>query len=92
MSKHTLKNRLRELMAVKGRRENRYISQRQLAEETGISKVTIDRWARNEVSRMDETTIITLCEYFGIQPGELIVMEVKGNDTPELKTPLLATA
>lgn len=84
-------NRLRELMARKGRAERRRISQRLVAEETGLDKTTIDRYARNEVGRFDEHVIVALCNYFeceiGGPNGLLVFEEVPDEDTPEFKNP-----
>ncbi|MEM6280570.1 MAG: helix-turn-helix transcriptional regulator [Chloroflexota bacterium] len=92
MARHVIQNRLRELMAAKGRRENRTITQSAVSKETGLARHTVDRWARNEVVRMDDTTLIALCVYFGCQPGDLLIMveqEESGEIAPEYKTPAL---
>lgn len=68
-------NRFRELLAIKERREGRRISQREVARVIGLSKYTVDTYARNEVTRFDETTLRTLCDYFGCEVGELLVTE-----------------
>jgi len=88
-------NRFRELLAIKERREGRYISQRTVAEETGLAKTTVDRYARNEVSRYDEDVILTLCNYLGCDVSDLLVIEEVpngGDESPETKTPLAAIA
>lgn len=69
-----VKNRFRELLAAK-RSTGRRISNREVAEQTGIAKATIDRIARNETTRFDEHVILALCEYFGCTVGELLVIE-----------------
>ena len=92
MPQYVLQNRLRELMAEKGRREGRTITQTALAEETGLARYTVDKWARNENIRMDDKTIITFCRYFGCKPGDLIVMVEVSEEDPadqgQSKTPL----
>ena len=87
---YVLRNRLRELMARKGRQEGRTVTQMGLAEETGLARYTVDRWARNEVVRMDDSTIITFCRYFNCQPGDLLIMEKVSDpeETGQEKTPL----
>lgn len=87
-------NRLTELMAMKGRKEGRRISQRLVAEETGIDKMTVGRYARNEVGRFDEHVIIALCVYFQCDIGDLLVFEEvpDNNEAPELKNPVALTA
>lgn len=96
MAKHKMiVNRFRELLAIKERHEKRKLSQRTVAEETGLSKSTVDRYARNEITRYDEDVVLTLCQYLGCQPGDLLVIEeVEGDDTalPEIETPELEVA
>lgn len=86
-----IRNRLRELMATKGRHEGRRITQRIVAAETGIAKTTIDRYARNEVIRYDEDVLLTLCNYFDCGVGEFLIIE-EAEDTPENETPLAIPA
>jgi len=83
MPSYILQNRLKELMAEKGRRERRKITQTLAAEETGLSRYTIDHWARNEVTRMDYETVAILCTYLNCQPGDLLVLVDEGqHNTP----------
>ena len=73
--KKRVSSRVGELIAIKARREGRRLSQRQVAKEAGIPKTTLDSYARNEVIRFDESTILALCEYFQVPVGELLVIE-----------------
>jgi len=85
-------NRFYELLAVKGRREGRRITQRVAAEEIGITTVTIGRYARNEVERYDEAVILAMCNYLGCSVGEFLVIEEvdeSGGETPENETALV---
>ena len=62
--------KLPELTAKKG------ISQKRLAEETGLSPTTISKLYRNHIDRFDQRTLLVLCEYFGCKSlGELIEIE-----------------
>lgn len=92
MTRYVIRNRLRELMAAKERKEGRKITQMGLSEELGIARWTVDRWARNEVARMDEHIVIAFCRYFDCQPGDLIVMETidapEDTELGQRKTPL----
>lgn len=84
-----LRNRVAELAAVKGRKENRTITQRDLAEEIGIPLPTVARWHRNEVSRIDEHIVLKITSYFGVSVGELLIVEetAEGEESPERKNP-----
>jgi transcriptional regulator with XRE-family HTH domain len=86
MTKQILSNRFTELLAVKARREQRRISQREVARETGLAKRTVDSYARNEVTRYDAPVVLALCKYLGCDAGELLVIEEveESEDTPEL--------
>jgi transcriptional regulator with XRE-family HTH domain len=83
-------NRYQELLARKERHEGRRITQRTAAEETGLTTVTIGRYARNEVSRYDEPILLILCNYLGCTIGEFLVMEDVDNEeeSPENETAL----
>lgn len=86
-----VRNRFAELLASKGRRESRRITQQAAADETGLSVTTINRYVLNKVERYESDTILTLCQYLDCSPGDLIIVE-EGNFAPERKTPMLATA
>lgn len=90
MSKTRIVNRFRELLAVKERREGRNISQRVAAEEMELSKTTVDRYARNEVTRYDEPIVLAMCNYLGCTVGEFLVIEEIANEeeSPENETAL----
>jgi putative transcriptional regulator len=62
--------RLAVLMAEK----DPQFSQRQLAKETGLSSTTINRLFTNKFDRVDVHTIETLCNYFGREIGDLLVL------------------
>lgn len=81
-------NRFKELLAIKERRENRSISQRDVAEELGLAKTTVDSYARNDVTRFDSHVVMKLCNYLGCSVGDLLVME-QVDETPEHESPLL---
>lgn len=70
-----IRNTFKELLAKKERRENRRISQRQVAIETGLSKSSIDSWANNSVTRFDEKAMLVFIEYFGVEISDLFVEE-----------------
>lgn len=62
--------RLAVLMAEKDPR----LSQRKLAEETGLGLATVNRLFNNTFDRVDRRTIETLCDYFKRDIGELFVL------------------
>lgn len=59
--------RLKELMEAQG------ITQTELSEKTKIPQGTLSRWYQNKVDKYDKRIINALCDFFDIEPGELIV-------------------
>jgi putative transcriptional regulator len=66
-------NRLKILIAEKELREKRKLTYRTLAQETGISTATLTLYMSQKADRVDLTTLATLCEYFDVQPGEILI-------------------
>lgn len=62
--------RLAVLMAEKDPK----LSQRKLAEETGLAIATVNRLFNNTFDRVDKNTLETLCNYFNKDVGDLLVM------------------
>lgn len=97
MPRRRIVNRLKNLMADKGRREGRVIYQIDVAQETGLAKTTVDSYARNEVTRYDARVLETLLRYFECDLDDLLVFEEvdapEGDKTlPEIETPELEVA
>jgi putative transcriptional regulator len=67
--------RLAVLMAEK----DPQLSQRQLAKETGLDVTTINRLFTNNFSRVDVSTVETLCNYFKKNIGDLFEMREPEN-------------
>ena len=65
--------RLRELLAIKGRRERRKITYQDVLDQTGISKNTLTRLANDQEIRVAMSTIDRLCAFFDCQPGDVFV-------------------
>ncbi len=65
--------RLRELMAIKSRRDQRRITYGDIVANTGISTTTLTRLARDRSEKVALTTVDRLCAYFEGQPGDLFV-------------------
>lgn len=73
--------RLAVLMAEK----DPQLSQRQLARDTGLDITTVNRLFTNNFSRVDVTTVETLCNYFDKEVGDLFHMR-KPEDFPQRRT------
>lgn len=67
----TVNNRFAVLLAEKRVKERRNISLQEVAENTGVSRQSLYAWENNRVNRFDVPVINALCQYFGIEPGEL---------------------
>lgn len=63
--------RLAVLMAEKDPK----LSQRRLAEDTGLGITTINRLFNNTFDRIDRNTVEVLCNYFGRDIGDLLIMK-----------------
>jgi len=61
--------RLREAIARLETETGQRMSYEELAERTGLGKATINRWANSDV---DMHVLDALCEFFGVQPGDLL--------------------
>jgi DNA-binding Xre family transcriptional regulator len=68
----TLTNHFFDLLQRKETQERRKISISEVSRATGISRVTLQAWSENRVSRYDAPVIQALCGYFGCSVGELI--------------------
>lgn len=90
MAKRIVANRFSELLAIKERREGRTIPRREVMERTRLSKLTIDSYARNDVTRYDQHVIIALCDYFECLPGDLLVIEEVDSNPEMQRTPIPA--
>jgi putative transcriptional regulator len=66
-----INNKFGALLAEKRIRERRNISLSEVAEATGLTRPTLYAWQNNTVTKYDALIIDKLCQYFGIQPGEL---------------------
>ena len=66
-------NRLGILIAEKELREHRKITYRTLAHETGINLTTVNLYMTQKLNRFDGETLVKLCDYFGVQPGDILI-------------------
>lgn len=62
--------------------EERGISKNQLCKDLNIPRTNLNRYCRDDVSRLDTAFICKLCYYFGIPAGDLIEY-VPGKFDPE---------
>ena len=65
--------RIRELMAIKGRRDMRRITYDDILAQVGISNGTLVKLANDRAARIGMSVMNRLCAYFECQPGELFV-------------------
>jgi len=79
----TVNNRFAVLLAEKQVKERRNISLSEVAEVTGVSRQALYKWENNKVNRFDTPVINAICQYWGIQPGELF--EYIEDETPPAK-------
>lgn len=70
-----LKNRLLILLTDKERKENRRISQTEVARAIGVSNHTIANWIRNDVTKIETSIVEGLCEYFQCDLTDLLYFE-----------------
>lgn len=79
--------RLKELIADKEFRERRIVTLREIAEETGINRMTLSKIANHPGASTVTDNLDKLCRYFGCQVGDLAVYvseeekQKSGNDT-----------
>lgn len=69
----TIYNRLRVLIAEKELREHRKLTYRTISEETKIPISTLTDYMTQKISRFDGPTLEKLCEYFSVQPGDILI-------------------
>lgn len=80
-----MKSRLAVLMA----KQDPPMSQRELAEKSGVSAMAINRLYRNDFKRVDTETLEKLCDFFRCDLSDLLILKEvgKGNVFPPSATP-----
>ena len=78
-------NRLKILIAEKEFRENRKLTYRTVAEETGLSIGTLTVYMTQRVNRFDSSTLQTFCKYFDCQPGDILTYSENPPPTKDKK-------
>lgn len=81
-------NKLKILIAEKEFHENRKLTYRTIAQETGVSKTTLSLYMRQEVKSIDLGTLEAFCQYLNCQPGDLLLYSANPpTPKPKKKTP-----
>lgn len=73
------KTRLKTLMLQKGVKEDKAITQKEVAEQTGVSLPTIGRWYNGNIDRVEADTVDKLASYFQCEMGDLLLLH-RAND------------
>ena len=71
--------RLKELMAEKEFRENRVVTLAEVADGTGIHRVTLSKIANNRGYHTSTELLDRLCAYFGCELGQVAVYIAEGS-------------
>ena len=69
-----MKSRLAVLMA----KQDPPMSQRELAEKSGVSAMAINRLYRNDFKRVDTETLEKLCDFFRCDLSDLLILKEVG--------------
>ena len=81
-----IKNRFAELLAEKSKRENRFISIGEVAQAARVSRKTLYKWEKNELTQYDSDTVDALLAYFGVSFHQLLEhTPPSGDDKPKKK-------
>lgn len=67
-----VKNNFAVLLEKKQRIEDRFIPLSEIATKTGISRKTLYKWEKDQVTQFDTKVVDALCEYFGVELSELL--------------------
>ena len=62
------------LMAAKAQREQRRLTLKRVADETGISYYTLNAIAHDTIKEYPRAALAALCEYFGCDIGDLLTV------------------
>lgn len=90
MKRKIVKNRFKELLAVKERREGREYTVNELAAILNVNRTSINAYMANRVNRFDAHVLVAMCEFLNCSLDELLIFE--DESSPENKTALLTPA
>jgi putative transcriptional regulator len=65
--------RLRELIAIKARKEGGRITYSDITRGTGIYNTTLTKLANDKAELIGKSTMDRLCAFFDCQPGDLFI-------------------
>lgn len=75
-------NRVADLVEAKKalyEQEGKKFTLQDMAYETKLAYNTLIKWVNNKVDRYDGETLATLCDYFGVEPGDILVYDRKAS-------------
>lgn len=78
-----IQNRLKILLAEKELRENRKLTYRLVAKETGLAIDTLTAYMTQRVNRFDKSTLETFCNYLSCDVGDLL--KYSADNVPDQK-------
>lgn len=67
-------NQVPKLAAAKFGGEDK-VNMSEIQKDTRLTYSTVARWIKGKVDRVDFQTLAVWCEYFGVQPGDILVYE-----------------
>lgn len=68
-------NRLDEIRLQREKETGEKLTWEKIAQDTGMAYSTVLRWARNRIDRYDDKALAKFCDYFQVQPGDILVYE-----------------
>ena len=68
-------NQLDEIRREREAREGMKITWERVASDTGMAYSTVLRWAKGQINRYDDEALAKFCEYFNVQPGDILKYE-----------------
>jgi DNA-binding Xre family transcriptional regulator len=68
-------NHLAEIKRQKEEATGKTIPWDQISKDLDIAYTTMLRWAKGHVDRYDDKILAKFCEYFGVQPGDILTYE-----------------
>lgn len=72
---YTFQSHLKQLVLNKAARDGHTISQREVAQDTGISLPTVSKWFNGRVDRIEADTVGKLCAYLECAITDLITLQ-----------------
>jgi predicted transcriptional regulator len=70
------KTQLKALMLKKAHETGEPITQKQIAQETGISQPALGRWYKGTVDKLEYQTVEKLMRYFGCDLWDLVTVKL----------------